>query len=102
MARTQRVENLVKNFMLYHNDGYSICEIADVFEVDFSTVYKHLQEIADNNGVTRESLLVIPHSSTSSHLPFYKEKINIEELKNSFIQLEADVDKVIENIDRIL
>ena len=34
MARTQRVENLKKNFMQYHQAGYSIPEIAAEFNAE--------------------------------------------------------------------
>ena len=41
IQRTQRVENLIAGFMEYHNQGLSILEIAEIFEVEFSTVYKN-------------------------------------------------------------
>lgn len=103
MSRTtQRVEMLKKDFMKYHNNGYSIREIADVFQVDFSTVYNHLQEIADTHGVTRESLLErvsSPHTSSSS---FRKDKTDVEELRNSFNKVVKDIDEVVTTIDKIL
>ena len=102
MTRTERVENLVKNFMQYHNDGHSIIEIAKIFEVDLSTVYNHLQEIADANNVSRESLLERKSSKGFSRLPFYKEKVDAEKLKDDFKKVEEDLDKVIEEIDNIL
>lgn len=99
---TQRVEMLKKDFMKYHNNGYSIREIADVFQVDFSTVYNHLQEIADAYGVTRESLLAKPNIPHSSRLAFQKEKTDVGELKDGFTKIENDIDEVISVIDKIL
>lgn len=103
MARTQRVENLLKGFMQLHKDGYSIREIADHYQVDFSTVYNHLQEIADANGVTRESLLSqksSPHLNL--HHPFRKEKIDAENLKREFKKVDEHLDNLITEIDTIL
>lgn len=103
MSRTtQRVEMLKKDFMKYHNNGYSIREIADVFQVDFSTVYNHLQEIADTHGVTRESLLERVSSPHTSRLSFQKDKTDVRELKDGFSNIEKDIDKVISVIDKIL
>lgn len=99
---TQRVENLKKDFMKYHNDGYSIRDIADIFHVDFSTVYKHLQEIAETHGVTRESLLKKPNSSYSSRLSFQKDKTDVKELQNAFTKTVNDIDSVLTAIDKIL
>lgn len=98
---TQRVENLKKDFMKYHNDGYSIRDIANIFHVDFSTVYNHLQEIADTHGVTRESLLERVSSSHTSRLSFQKDKTDVRELKDGFSNIEKDIDKVISVIDKI-
>lgn len=103
MSRTtQRVENLKKDFMKFHNKGYSIYEIAEVFQVDFSTVYRHLQEIADAHGVTRESLLERVSTPHTSRLSFQKDKTDVRELKDGFSNIERDIDEVISTIDKIL
>ena len=99
---TQRVENLKKDFMKYHHDGYSIRDIADIFHVDFSTVYNHLQEIAETHGVTRESLLVKPNTSHSSRLAFQKDKTDVRELQNGFTKVVKDIGVVVTAIDKIL
>lgn len=103
MARTQRVENLIKDFMLYHKKGYSIPEIAEIFKVDFSTVYNHLQEIAENNGFkSRDELLERIKSTSSSHCSFRREKIDIKKLQNDFDKIESDINEIILEIDSIL
>lgn len=103
MARTQRVEKLVKEFMQYHNNGYSILEIAEIFNVNFSTVYNHLQEIADNNGVSRDSLLEkISSTHNTIHQPFLKEKVDAQTLLNGFNTIETEINKIIAEIDTIL
>ena len=99
---TQRVEMLKKDFMKYHNNGYSIREIADVFQVDFSTVYNHLQEIADTHGVTRESLLERVSSPHTSRLSLQRDKTDVRELKEGFAKIEKDIDEIIFSIEKIL
>lgn len=103
MARTQRVENLKKNFMQYHQAGYSIPEIAAEFNVDFSTVYKYLDEIAKENGVTRESLLQnASFTKENSPASFRKDRIDIEELQKNFDNLNTDLTTIITQLDNIL
>ena len=103
MARTQRVERLLKEFMQYHNAGYTVLEIAKIFKVDFSTVNNYLQEIADANGVTRESLLARKSSQHESlHSVFLKEKIDAKNLLADFEMVEKDLNGVIAKIDKIL
>lgn len=103
MARTIRVERLLKEFMDYHNAGYTVLEIAKIFEVDFSTVYNYLGEIASANGVTRESLLERKSSQHGSlHSVFLKEKIDATNLKNDFVKVEEDLDGIIAKINQFL
>lgn len=102
MARTQRVIALIDNFMDYHEQGFSIMEIAKIFNVDFSTVYNYLQEIADKNNVTRESLLEKPTSGYSSRLSFHKERVELKELEDGFKELNEKLEQLISNIDKIL
>lgn len=100
--RTQRVEKLIKEFMQYHNDGYSILEIADIFNVDFSTVYNYLQEIADANGVSRESLLERNVNTYNTRKPFFKEKVDAQALHNGFNKAENGIKEIIAGIDNVL
>ena len=100
--RTQRVRNLVNEFMTYHNEGYSINEIADFFDLHFTTVYANLEEIAQKNGVSRESLLVHPHTISSSHIPFKREKIDTDILISKFNLLSEEIDELISLTDTLL
>lgn len=102
MARTQRVEKLIKNFMQYHEEGYSIPEIAEIFDIDFSTVYKHLQEIAEKNGTTREALLAKQNSGGFSRTTFYKETVDVKELKAGFRKVDEDITNLIDTINDII
>ena len=102
--QTQRVKALKENFMQYHNEGYTIPEIAKIFNVEPSTVYKNLDEIAKNNGVTRESLLQkAPYSpQLTSKAAYQKDKVDIEELQKSFTNLKNDLTEVINQLEIFL
>lgn len=104
MARSERICKLINEFMNYHNDGYSIPEIAEIFHVDFSTVYNNLQEIADNNGVTRESLLQVVHLThdVSNRRLSNSLKEDPYELNKSFEELLGNIDNITTKIDSIL
>lgn len=59
-SRKKELENNCKMreaYMELRNSGMSNPEIAEKFGIDISSLYKALQKIADENGVTRESLL---------------------------------------------
>ena len=46
--------------MQLHEEGRSIAEIAEAFNLSDTTVYAHLGKIAERYGVTRDSLLEKP------------------------------------------
>ena len=96
--RTQRVENLIAGFMEHHNAGRTIYEIAEIFGVEFSTVYRHLQQIADANGVSRESLLKKPVSSYSSRPSYSKEKVDFQKLRENFDNVEKSIDEILNTL----
>lgn len=101
---SERVKLMKEGFMELHNRGMTIPEIADYYEVAPWTVYDALQNIADANGVARESLLQRAqksHVMTKKTLK-YEAKVNPEELSENFSKMIKDVDKLIENIDEIL
>ena len=90
--------------MALHQQGYYIAEIAKKYELSPCTVYLHLQEIADANGVSRESLLQVVRTPSERQ---YKEEerriqVNIEELKKGFSDLDESFQRLITTIDNIL
>jgi len=102
--QTQRVKALKENFMKYHNEGYTIPEIAKIFNVEYSTVYHKLDEIAKANGVTRESLLKkAPYPpKVNSKAAYQKDKVDLEDLQKSFTNLTNDLSKVIDQLEIFL
>ena len=62
MADCERTLRMKQEYIKLHfEDGLSPKEIAKKFNLDQTTVYRSLQEIADANGFSRQELLDYPH-----------------------------------------
>lgn len=105
MAReSERMRLMKENFMELHQQGFTIPEIAEKYNLGKATVYHTLQDIADANGVSRESLLKIVRTPTERA---YKEeakrvKVNVTELKKGFEEAGKQLDFLIGIIDETL
>lgn len=102
---SERVRLMKESFMKLHEDGYSIPEIADKFNLNESTVYRHLQDIADANGVTRESLLQIvktPSERTLQRQEELKTRVTVEGLRKGFQEVGEHIDTLIGNIEEVI
>lgn len=102
---SERVYQMKRGFMELHNEGYSIPEIAIMYNLSWSAVYHHLQEIADENGVSREDLLMRVHTSRGPSNWREEErrmKLDIQELRNGFSDADAAIVKICDKIDKLL
>lgn len=102
---SERMRVLKQNFMLLHQEGLSIPEIAGKFNVSFSNVYRVLQEIADSNGVTRESLLQIvriPSFEKELREERKRVSVNIEELRQGFQEAGSIIDQLMSKIETMI
>lgn len=101
---SERVKQLIQNFMTFHNKGLSIPEIADKFGLTPGTVYLRLQEIADLNGVDRTSLLTVPHKKhiVSSRVQKLRKEVDPVELQNNFTEMISVGNELVSKIDTIL
>lgn len=91
-----------KEFIKLRASGMSIQDIAEKYGMTPANIYLHLQEIADENHVTREELLFIPHKThiiKSNSKRLSKEAISPEELKKDFSEILEKVDNILEKID---
>ena len=59
--RTQRVDEFKNNFHSLFESGMKISQISSEYDVDVSYAYKLLEEIANQNGVTRNYYLEQEH-----------------------------------------
>lgn len=101
---SERVHVMMENFMALHDQGYSIPEIAKQHNLSFPSVYNHLQEIADANGVTRDSLLQIVRTEKSERaLAEEKRRINIDvnAMLTEFGSASESIKEIIKKIDEV-
>lgn len=79
---TDKVKFMIENFMDYHNEGYSIKEIAKICGITDRTIYYYLELIAKNNDVSRNSLLRNTHKQhkklVTPHIHKLHKKKNVE------------------------
>lgn len=102
---SERVHVMKENFMALHEAGYSIPDIAKKYNLNNSTVYRCLQEIADANGVNREDLLQIVRNKSVARI--FKEeeervRVNVAEMQDCFKQAGATIGNIIGRINQIL
>lgn len=65
---SERVIQMKQSFMELHRQGFSIPDIAKKFNIDNSTIYYHLQDIAEANGMAREDLLRVVKTNSRTYL----------------------------------
>lgn len=103
--RSQSTIKMKGEFMFCHKKGMSIAEIAKEYDVSVYTIYDMLQEIADENGVTRESLLQIVHKShvntASRDLNKKVNKVEAVKIVDGFSNLLDEINTFIEKIEEV-
>ena len=100
---SERVRRMKENFMSLHEEGKTILEIATLFNLSRDTVYRHLGDIAAQNGTTRENLLQQVHKTPA----FWKREqkqvhVDVDELYRNFDIADQALSTIINQIDRIL
>lgn len=103
---SERVRAMKREFMTLHNDGYGIYEIAEHFGLHFTTVYRHLEEVALENDVSRESLLATVRTKHRPKVSLSEDektaKVTFEEIGKHLEDAENSLKDVITNIDKLL
>ena len=102
---SERVHVMKKNFMALHDAGYSIPDIAKRYNLNNSTVYRCLQEIADANNVSRESLLQIVRSKSTERILKEEEErvaVDLKAMQACFKQAGETIEFIVTKIDKIL
>lgn len=100
---SERMHLMKESFMDLHQQGISIPKIAEKFDLSYSAVYHALQDIADENGVTRASLLTLVRTSTEKayEMEAEIEKVNFEEIKQCFKEINESISLMVDIIDSI-
>lgn len=103
---SERVRAMKREFMTLHNEGYGIYEIAEHFGLHFTTVYHHLEGVALENGVSRESLLSKVQTKRKHKVSISEEektaKVTFEEIGKHLEDAENSLKDVTTNIDKLL
>lgn len=106
MARKETKETIKmkEEFMELRNSGKTINEIAKICGVTNQCIYRHLQEIADENHVSRDELLSRDRNQHSKKNEFQQEKeiLSTENLRKYFLGMLENVDGIILAIDDAL
>lgn len=105
MKTNERTLKMMENYMTLREQGFSNVEIAKKFDLSPTTLYSNLGEIAEQNGVTRESLLervfVADHSGRNFTQVKPVDRANFElhfqTLISEFEQLVAEISGIIED-----
>ena len=103
--KSERVKQMIDGFMPLHEKGYSIPEIAEMFELSYATGYKYWQEIADKNGMKRQDLLQILSSTKGDRNRRDDEKkvrIDIKKLEDGFSEVHQAISKLSSLMDNIM
>lgn len=102
--QSERVSIMKENFMKLHNEGYTILEIADKYNIARRTIYSHLNEIAKENGVDRTSLLEIPHKKHERGINTGNKSYIINAQEVSFLcnDVKERVSNLLNNVEKTL
>lgn len=102
---SERIIQMKQQFMTFHNKGWTITEIAEHFHVTTRSIYYNLQEIADSNHVSRQSLLATPHKKHETRIPKalkLREEVDPKKLTENFENMIENAKSVVSKIDIIL
>ena len=101
---SESVRLMKENFMKLHTQGYTIPEIAEMYNLGRATVYEHLQEIDDANGVSRESLLqqVKKPYKQGAGSNYQRVHVDMEALNATFEEVAAGIQFISEELGKIL
>ena len=102
--QSERCNLLKKNFMPLRKQGKSIAEISQMHNVSSATVYNILQGIADENHVSRESLLYQPHSPHIRNCVSSKnqsEDSNVDELLKDVFSISEAFNSILATIETV-
>lgn len=107
-GKDERTLKMVENYVEHWRNGKTPREIAKIYKVSYSCVYKRLGEIAKKSGYTRKQLLQCPHSE--HHMSGIRvttgevEKVNAEGFEKQLAivgdeikTLKGTVDQAIQN-----
>lgn len=96
MKQAERTLKFKENYVRLHEEGWSHRQIAEEFDLSVRHGYYLLPEIAEEAGVSRESLLVRPHAPHIMGERRYApvEPIDVEGFKDHFKTVKAEMGRI--------
>ena len=106
MAQHERTLKMKQEYKKLHDAGMSVRDIAKKFNLHWRTVYKYLDEIAEQEGVPREDLLFDVEKakprSTYDRAFAPVEKIDLTEYRANFDAAKKGINQLGKAIDSYL
>ena len=100
---TVRMQRMKENFYFHHLAGRTILEISKIYSLHKSSVYRVLGEIAQSEGVSRDSLLERPYNPYYREVAFsVKDRIDISNLLQDVENLSTQIDNLLVHINNTL
>lgn len=65
---SERTLKMMQDYLSLHQQGLTPIDIAKRYHLSSRTIYNYLDQIAEANHVSRESLLKVPHAQHPPHL----------------------------------
>lgn len=98
LSQQERVTRMKMEYMQLREQGLTPIQIAHHFNLASGTVYSALQEIAIANGVSRDSLLLIPRSKHLTHERRFSPVVPVDptEFRKRFQTANVELVRVIE------
>ena len=96
--RSERTKVMMENFMTEHENGFSIYKIAEKYGLHYTTVYDHLEEIAEANGLSRDDLL----QQVRTRVPDAVWQRRNAETKKSLATLQEEISKTMAATENLL
>lgn len=101
MRENERTLKMKQEFVSRRDEGQSINQIADRFGLSPSTVYKKIDQIAQDSGRTRESLLERVHRPHLTHDRLYEplQGVDVGEYRRKIGELKTSCNELRELMD---
>ena len=101
--RQESTRKMMKQFPELNELGYTILEIAEEFDLSWTTVYNALDEIAQETGRTRDELLKRPmNPDHSGRVSTKGRRFDLEEFRETANQAKARIELMNKLIDSAL
>ena len=100
MPKNERTLQMMKAFLGLRRQGFGIYEIADQFHLSPTTVYRCVPEIAEMEGVPKESLLDDPNRGNHFYNPKPVTPVDISRFRHHYEAISTEIISLREEVSR--